>query len=114
MAADAAPTALAVAAAVTVRLALNGRDFAPAPTLHRVGRSTYQYYDNWQLEMSKHGVGLEVLDHLTHNVMRGNMNVWAGFYENIGNFREIRYFDIEGKLTGLVSKAMTAPCGKCP
>ncbi len=40
------------------------------------------------------------------------MAVWAGFYERIGNFREIRYFDIEGKLTGLVSKAMTAPCGK--
>ena len=72
----------------------------------------FKYYDNWQVEMAKHGVGLEVLDHLTHNVMRGNMNVWAGFYENIGNFREIRYFDIEGKLTGLVSKAMTAPCGK--
>ena len=72
----------------------------------------FKYYDNWQLDMTKHGVGLEVLDHLTHNVMRGNMNVWAGFYENIGNFREIRYFDIEGKLTGLVSKAMTAPCGK--
>ncbi len=43
---------------------------------------------------------------------RGNMNLWAGFYERIGNFREIRYFDIEGKLTGLVSRAMTAPCGR--
>ena len=72
----------------------------------------FKYYENWQVEMAKHGVGLEILDHLTHNVMRGNMNLWAGFYENIGNFREIRYFDIEGKLTGLVSKAMTAPCGK--
>jgi 4-hydroxyphenylpyruvate dioxygenase len=40
------------------------------------------------------------------------MSVWSGFYERIGNFREIRYFDIEGKLTGLVSRAMTAPCGK--
>ncbi len=40
------------------------------------------------------------------------MAVWADFYERIGNFREIRYFDIEGKLTGLVSKAMTSPCGK--
>ncbi len=57
-------------------------------------------------------VGLEVLDHLTHNVMRGNMNKWSGFYEQIGNFREIRYFDIEGKLTGLLSRAMTSPCGK--
>ncbi len=62
--------------------------------------------------MASHGVGLEVLDRLTHNVRRGNMNVWSGFSRNIGNFREIRYFDIEGKLTGLVSRAMTAPCGK--
>ncbi|CSB15151.1 4-hydroxyphenylpyruvate dioxygenase [Vibrio cholerae] len=57
-------------------------------------------------------MGLYEIDHLTHNVKRGNMNLWAGFYERIGNFREIRYFDIEGKLTGLVSRAMTAPCGK--
>ena len=56
--------------------------------------------------------GLTILDHLTHNVMRGNMAVWAGFYEKLFNFREIRYFDIEGKATGLISKAMTSPCGK--
>ena len=57
-------------------------------------------------------VGLMCIDHLTHNVMRGQMDVWSGFYERIANFREIRYFDIEGKLTGLFSRAMTAPCGK--
>ncbi|TXI23694.1 MAG: 4-hydroxyphenylpyruvate dioxygenase, partial [Roseateles sp.] len=34
------------------------------------------------------------------------------FYERFFNFREVRYFDIEGKLTGLKSKAMTSPCGK--
>ncbi|MCU1716981.1 4-hydroxyphenylpyruvate dioxygenase [Pseudomonas sp. 5P_3.1_Bac2] len=59
-----------------------------------------------------HSVGLLSLDHLTHNVRRGQMDLWSGFYERIANFREIRYFDIEGKLTGLVSRAMTAPCGK--
>ena len=57
-------------------------------------------------------VGLTYLDHLTHNVRRGQMARWADFYERIFNFREIRYFDIEGKQTGLVSKAMTSPCGK--
>ncbi len=57
-------------------------------------------------------VGLKVLDHLTHNVARGQMDVWADFYTRIANFREIRYFDIEGKMTGLHSRAMTAPCGK--
>lgn len=57
-------------------------------------------------------VGLTYIDHLTHNLYRGNMDRWASFYEDIFNFREIRYFDIEGKLTGLVSRAMTSPCGK--
>jgi 4-hydroxyphenylpyruvate dioxygenase len=56
--------------------------------------------------------GLTYIDHLTHNVHRGNMKNWADFYERIFNFREIRYFDIEGKVTGLVSKAMTSPDGK--
>ena len=57
-------------------------------------------------------VGLTYLDHLTHNVNRGNMSTWADFYERVFNFRQIRYFDIEGKVTGLFSKAMTSPCGK--
>lgn len=72
----------------------------------------FKFYPNWKQKMAEVDAGLAVLDHLTHNVQRGNMAVWANFYEKIGNFREIRYFDIEGKLTGLVSKAMTSPCGK--
>ncbi len=58
------------------------------------------------------GAGLTYIDHLTHNVHRGRMDEWAEFYERLFEFREIRYFDIEGKLTGLKSKAMTSPCGK--
>lgn len=58
------------------------------------------------------GHGLTYIDHLTHNVHRGRMKEWAEFYEHLFNFREVRYFDIEGKLTGLKSKAMTSPCGK--
>ncbi|MBV8122521.1 MAG: 4-hydroxyphenylpyruvate dioxygenase, partial [Paucibacter sp.] len=58
------------------------------------------------------GHGLTFIDHLTHNVFRGRMKEWAEFYERLFNFREVRYFDIEGKLTGLKSKAMTSPCGK--
>jgi len=49
---------------------------------------------------------------MTHNVYRGNMDQWSGFYERLFNFREVRYFDIEGKLTGLRSRAMTSPDGK--
>jgi 4-hydroxyphenylpyruvate dioxygenase len=59
-----------------------------------------------------HGVGLHYIDHLTHNVYRGRLNEWAAFYERLFNFRQIRYFDIEGKLTGLHSRAMTSPDGK--
>jgi 4-hydroxyphenylpyruvate dioxygenase len=55
---------------------------------------------------------LTYIDHLTHNVHRGRMAYWADFYERLFNFREIRYFDIEGKVTGLTSKAMTSPCGR--
>ncbi len=56
--------------------------------------------------------GLYYLDHLTHNVLRGRMDHWAGWYQKLFNFREIRFFNIEGKLTGLISRAMTSPCGK--
>ena len=77
-------------------------------------RSIYDVDFQWLPGAEQHpkGVGLETLDHLTHNVQRGNMDVWAGFYERIGNFKQIRYFDIEGKQTGLFSRAMTSPCGK--
>ena len=58
------------------------------------------------------GVGLAYVDHLTHNVHQGQMTTWAGFYEKLFNFREIRYFDIKGVKTGLLSRAMTSPDGK--
>jgi 4-hydroxyphenylpyruvate dioxygenase len=58
------------------------------------------------------GAGLLEIDHLTHNVYVGRMDTWAQFYEKLFNFREIRYFDIQGKKTGLTSRALTSPCGK--
>jgi 4-hydroxyphenylpyruvate dioxygenase len=63
-------------------------------------------------EPSPEGAGLYYIDHLTHNVARGRMDFWADWYRRFFNFRQIRYFDIEGKLTGLHSRAMTSPCGK--
>ncbi|MGI9283181.1 MAG: 4-hydroxyphenylpyruvate dioxygenase [Endozoicomonas sp.] len=83
--------------------------------VERYGPAGSMYDDDFEFAKdsgSASNVGLEVLDHLTHNVARGNMDKWAGFYETLFNFREIRYFDIEGKLTGLKSRAMTSPCGK--
>jgi 4-hydroxyphenylpyruvate dioxygenase len=58
------------------------------------------------------GCGLRAIDHLTHNVYRGRMDYWADYYERLFDFREIRYFDIKGEYTGLLSRAMTAPDGK--
>ncbi|MFZ0097787.1 MAG: 4-hydroxyphenylpyruvate dioxygenase [Gemmobacter sp.] len=58
------------------------------------------------------GVGFHYLDHLTHNVFKGNMDVWFDFYSRLFNFRQIRFFDIEGKYTGLFSRALTSPCGR--
>jgi 4-hydroxyphenylpyruvate dioxygenase len=72
----------------------------------------FRFEDGWREKMAAADSGLAYLDHLTHNVHRGRMAHWADFYERLFNFREIRYFDIEGKVTGLVSKAMTSPCGK--
>ncbi len=58
------------------------------------------------------GAGFQVIDHLTHNVYTGRMAYWAEYYEQLFNFREIRFFDIKGEYTGLTSKALTAPDGK--
>lgn len=79
-----------------------------------------QYYDanpynkefDWIDTANPGGVGFHYLDHLTHNVHKGNMDVWFRFYGDLFNFREIRFFDIEGKFTGLFSRALTSPCGR--
>jgi 4-hydroxyphenylpyruvate dioxygenase len=58
------------------------------------------------------GHGFLEIDHLTHNVYRGRLEEWAGFYERLFNFKEVRYFDLEGRATGIKSRAMYSPCGK--
>ena len=40
------------------------------------------------------------------------MDVWTGFYEKLFNFRQIRFFDIEGLLPACSSRALTSPDGK--
>lgn len=57
------------------------------------------------------GSGLQLVDHFTNNVPKGEMQKWCDFYTNVFGFREVRYFDIKGKLTGLISKVMRSPCG---
>jgi len=96
--------------------AIKGIGGAPLYLIDRYeeGASIYDIDFKWVDGVDRHpaGHGLRVIDHLTHNVYRGRMTYWAGFYERIFNFREIRYFDIKGEYTGLTSKAMTAPDGK--
>ncbi len=69
----------------------------------------FQYLEG--VDVRPVGCGFNVIDHLTHNVYKGRMDYWAKYYEDLFNFREIRYFDIKGEYTGLVSRALTAPDG---
>lgn len=96
------------------------------PMLEGVGKSLLYFIDDakhnqffeeefiYSDDKNRHpvGAGLCLIDHLTHNVHQGQMDVWANFYEKLFNFHQIKYFHIEGKMTGLESRAMTSPCGK--
>ncbi len=81
----------------------------------RYGDKGSIFSDDYELidgaEQNPKGFGLTFIDHLTHNLYFGNMAKWSEYYEKLFNFRQIKYFDIKGAKTGLVSKAMTAPDG---
>jgi 4-hydroxyphenylpyruvate dioxygenase len=74
--------------------------------------SPYNEEFDWLAQSKPKGVGFYYLDHLTHNVHKGNMDKWFRFYGDLFGFKEIRFFDIEGKFTGLLSRALTSPCGR--
>jgi 4-hydroxyphenylpyruvate dioxygenase len=74
--------------------------------------SPYNAAFDWVRDAHPEGIGFHYLDHLTHNVFKGNMDTWFRFYGTLFNFKEIRFFDIAGKYTGLFSRALTSPCGK--
>ncbi|HQZ07441.1 MAG TPA: 4-hydroxyphenylpyruvate dioxygenase, partial [Burkholderiaceae bacterium] len=96
--------------------AIKGIGGAPLYLIDRFeeGRSIYDIDFDFIEGVDRHpvGHGLKVVDHMTHNVYRGRMAYWSKYYERLFNFKEIRYFDIQGTHTGLTSKAMTAPDGK--
>jgi 4-hydroxyphenylpyruvate dioxygenase len=96
--------------------AIRGIGGAPLYLIDRFedGSSIYDIDFAWidGVERRPGGVGLDAIDHLTHNVYRGRMDYWARYYERLFGFREIRHFDIRGQETGLTSRAMTAPDGK--
>ena len=95
--------------------AIKGIGGAPLYLIDRFedGKSIYDIDFEFIDGVDRHprGHGFKSIDHLTHNVYKGRMAFWGAFYERIFNFREIRYFDIQGEYTGLTSRAMTAPDG---
>lgn len=82
--------------------------------IYFVDKNYQPFAQNWGYHspVDNSGAGLIEIDHLTHNVFRGHMDKWAKFYESIFNFQEIRFFNIRGAMTGLVSRALGSPCGK--
>ncbi len=91
------------------------------PAIEAIGGSVIYFVDDKHKPFSENlehlanpaaDSGLVNIDHLTHNVYRGNMDKWADFYAKIFNFREIRFFNIVGQMTGLISRALSSPCDK--
>jgi len=93
------------------------------PAIIGIGGSLIYFIDQYGIDQNAYaaeydfdttanqpGVGFYYLDHLTHNVHKGNMDTWFNFYSNIFNFKQIRFFDISGKHSGLLSRALTSPC----
>ena len=76
------------------------------------GANPYDAEFDWIAAAKPAGVGFYYLDHLTHNVHKGNTGHWADFYRKLFNFKQISFFDIDGRYTGFRSQAMQSPCGR--
>mgnify|MGYP001212392472 CR=1 FL=1 len=97
----------------------------PLPGIVGVGGSTIYFIDNhddpqrWEKlcfeDLPEPDTvaerGFFLIDHLTNNVHQGQLEPLANFYKNVFGFTEVRYFDIDGKQTGLLSYALRSPCG---
>jgi 4-hydroxyphenylpyruvate dioxygenase len=81
--------------------------YTPGNTIYDID---FEWFEG--VDRNPEGCGFDTIDHLTHNVYRGRMQFWADYYQEIFNFREIRFFDIKGEYTGLFSKALSAPDGR--
>jgi len=97
----------------------------PYPAIYGIGDSLIYFIDAyegnntmWDKDFEaldepiiQPGKGFIEIDHLTNNVYKGTMQKWADFYKNVFGFTEVRYFDIKGVKTALVSYALASPCG---
>lgn len=94
------------------------------PSIYGIGESLIYFVDDFNNEDRYKEMGFEELenpdmvpskgfiaiDHLTNNVTQGTMKKWSDFYKEIFGFTEVRYFDIRGQKTGLLSYALQSPC----
>ncbi len=101
-----------------------GGDFS-YPAIYGIGDSIIYFIDTYQGDNTiwnsdfedlpeqtiQKDKGFIVIDHLTNNVYKGTMEKWANFYKDVFGFTEVRYFDIKGVKTALVSYALASPCG---
>ncbi len=98
----------------------------PYPAIYGIGNSLIYFVDRYEGENTIWNTDFEdlaepecveekgflAIDHLTNNVYKGTMHQWADFYKDVFGFTEVRYFDIKGEKTALLSYALQSPCGK--
>lgn len=97
----------------------------PYPAIYGIGDSLIYFIDKFGTRGSIYNddfvalaepklaqnLGFIEIDHLTNNVYKGTMQTWADFYKSVFGFEEVRYFDIKGKKTALLSYALRSPDG---
>jgi 4-hydroxyphenylpyruvate dioxygenase len=97
----------------------------PYPAIYGIGDSLIYFIDTFGADNNIYATdfvdldepvvvqekGFIEVDHLTNNVYKGTMEFWSNFYKNIFGFTEVRYFDISGAQTALVSYALRSPDG---
>ncbi|MFB0981527.1 MAG: 4-hydroxyphenylpyruvate dioxygenase [Alteromonadaceae bacterium] len=109
--------------------AANEENKLPYPAIFGIGDSLIYFIDKFAASTTNPGSiyeddfeaidapvinedkGFLRVDHLTNNVHQGTMEHWANFYKNIFGFTDVRYFDIKGEKTALISYALASPCG---
>lgn len=97
----------------------------PYPAIYGIGDSLIYFIDTFGADDNIYNSDFEDLsdpiitqekgfievDHLTNNVHKGTMEYWSNFYKDIFGFTEVRYFDIKGSQTALISYALRSPDG---
>lgn len=122
---DNATEALAEAVKRGAKAADPAKTDLPYPAIYGIGDSLIYFIDKFGAKGSIYhddfaalenpviteNLGFIEIDHLTNNVYKGTMDTWANFYKDVFGFEEVRYFDIKGQKTALLSYALRSPDG---